>query len=408
MDSMKGSLLRASATALVCAAALGFAAERVAAQTALVGSDIPAAIVTYPLVAVDEGVDTYIQLANTNVSEVRSAQCFYINGLGSCSNSGEPCLVNFDCEGAFGGEQCVPAWVETNFFIQLTANQPLGWQASQGLQNLPCDGIGPDSDPFCGDLAQTAGGAVAAAQPPFQGFLTCITTDGIDADSNPPLAANDLIGTGTVITGDPLDTMIYNAIGIQATDNVGGDRHLCLGGGSDNCPDAEYASCPQTLLMNHLFDYSSLNGTQFRTRLILIPCTQLEAPRPGFQVDVVATTAQFLIYNEFEQRMSTSTRASCYTDLALSDIDTRASYDLDDFTSVFNIAVQGTLGGQTRIRGVSTLEQDVGHGLLGIAVQEQIGDSTFSSAAVNLNFVGTRGQPDVICYGQGTCEPNEP
>jgi hypothetical protein len=114
------------------------------------------------------------------------------------------------------------------------------------------------------------------------------------------------------------------------------------------------------------------------------------------------------VFNEFEQKTSTSTRAFCYTDLQLSDIDTRPSFPADDTTSVFNIAVQGTIGGQTRIRGVATLEPDVGHGLLGVAVQTLSADGTPpSSAAVNLNFQGVRGQPDVICLAQGACEPNE-
>jgi hypothetical protein len=162
--------------------------------------------------------------------------------------------------------------------------------------------------------------------------------------------------------------------------------------------------------MNHLFDNSNpLGESQVTTRLVLIPCTQLEAPRPDQQFpDVVPTVAQFLVFNEFEQKTSTSTRAVCYTDLQISDIDTRPSYPPDDTTSVFNIAVQGTIGGQTRIRGVATAEQDVGHGLLGIAVQRlETVDVGATTAAVNLNFQGQRSQPDVICLAQGACEPSE-
>src|SRR6185369_12937647 len=122
---------------------------------------------------------------------------------------------------------------------------------------------------------------------------------------------------------------------------------------------------------------------------------QLEAPRPDHQTpDVVPTTAQFLVFNEFEQRTSTSTRVSCYTDLLLSDIDTRPSFSDDNSNSIFGIGVQGTLGGQSRIRGVATTEPDVGHGLLGVAIQQiTVIDVGTSSSAVNLNFQGVRSQP---------------
>jgi hypothetical protein len=408
MGTMKRNLLRAAGViALMCAATAGIP-SRAGAQ-ALIGSDIPAAIVTFPVVQVDEGVDTYIQIANTDEAEVRAAQCFYINGLGTCSTSGDACLVNFDCPGGLAGERCIPNCVETNFFIDFTAQQPLGWQASVGLDFLPCDPdhIADGADATCGILAQSNGsGGVNAIDAPFQGYLTCVGITSIDDLA--PSAANVFIGTATVITGDPLDSYTYNGIGIQAEENPGTDNHHCLGGAPDtNCPDAEYAACPQTLLMNHLFDSLEDEGA-VTTHLVLIPCTQLEAPRPDRQTpDTVPTTAQFLVFNEFEQRTSTSTRVSCYTDLQLSDIDTRPSYPQDNTNSIFNIAVQGTLGGQTRIRGVATTETDVGHGLLGVAIQEITSPEGGGTAAVNLNFQGVRTQPDVICTAPGACEPNE-
>jgi hypothetical protein len=416
MGTMKRSLLWAGVIGLMCAATTAGVPGRASAQ-ALIGSDIPAAIVTFPVVRVNEGVDTYIQLANTDQVDVHAMQCFYINGLGTCSSSGVPCLVRFDCPGAAGGEQCNPDWVEQNFFIDFTAQQPLGWQASTGLDFLPCDPsqVGNGSQPTCGDLAQSNGaGGVPDVVAPFVGFLTCVGIQ--DINDTAPSGANVFIGTATVIQDVPavanLDTYTYNGIGIQAEENVGADHHLCLGGAPDTtCPDAEYASCPQTLLMNNLLDRSNPTDEEFiTTRLVLIPCTQLESPRPDHVPgpDVVPTTAQFLVFNEFEQRTSTSTRASCYTDLLLSDIDTRPSFPGDDSNSIFNVAVQGTIGAQTRIRGVATNEPDVGHGLLGVAIQTISSPDGVTSAAVNLNFQGVRTQPDVICTTPGACEPNEP
>jgi hypothetical protein len=403
---------------LVAGAAVVGLPGRAAAQTPLIGSDIPAAIVTFPIVRVsgDPVTDTYIQLANTSQTDVRAAQCFYINGLGSCSTSGAACLVNFDCPGGLAGEQCIPNWVENNFFIDFTPQQPLGWQASTGLTFLPCDPtqIGQGSQPTCGTGNDSNGqGGVPSVDAPFVGFLTCVSIEAINDQT--PSPTNDLIGTATVITADPLDTYTYNGIGIQSNGVQTADNHLCLGGAADTtCPDAEYASCPQTLILNHLFDGEG-PGIAVQTRLSLIPCTQLEAPRPDHQApDVVPTTAQFLIFNEFEQKTSTSTRVSCYTDLLLSDIDTRPSFPGDNTNSVFSLAVQGTFGGQTRIRGVSTTEGDVGHGLLGVAVQRIVFELPtrqalgVSSSAVNLNFSGVRAQPDVICTAPGACEANEP
>ena len=410
MGTMKRSLLWAGVIGMVCAATAGVPGR--ASAQALIGSDIPAAIVTFPVVRVDDGVDTFIQLANTDEVEVRAMQCFYINGLGTCSSSGAPCLVRYDCPGVLGGEQCVPNWVEQNFFIDFTAQQPLGWQASVGLDFLPCDPmqVSNGADPTCGVLSQSNGtGAVGAVDAPFRGFLTCVGIQ--DINNTAPSNANVFIGNATVISEVPnLDSYTYNGIGIQAEENVGTDRHLCLGGAPDTtCPDAEYAGCPQTLLLNHLLDRSSLDdATTVSTHLVLVPCTQLESPRPDRQTpDVVPTTAQFLVFNEFEQKTSASTRVSCYTDLLLSDIDTRASFPGDDTNSIFNVAVQGTIGAQSRIRGVATNEPDVGHGLLGVAVQTIASPAGETSAAVNLNFQGVRSQPDVICTAPGACEANE-
>lgn len=405
MGTMKRSLLWAGVIGMVSAAGAGLPGR--ASGQAIVGSDIPAAIVTFPLVQVDEGIDTFIQMANVNTSEIRAAQCFYINALGTCSITEEPCLVNFDCPEGLAGEQCIPSWAESNFFFDFTPNQPLGWQASSGLDFLPCTVQGGQQICGLGGDPNSPLGVIPDVQQPFLGFLTCVAIESVDV--NDPIHANDFIGTATVISVDPLDTLTYNGIGIQSTEDAPGDRHLCLGGGSDNCPDAEYAACPQTLILNHFFDNSSpIADTTVFTDLVMIPCTQLEAPRPDRQApDVVPTVAQFLVFNEFEQKTSTSTRVACYSALQLSDIDTRASYDLDDASSVFNIAVQGTIAGQTRIRGVATLEQDVGHGLLAIAVQAILSEDGVSTSAVNVNFQGQRAQPDVICLAQGACEPTE-
>lgn len=89
-----------------------------------------------------------------------------------------------------------------------------------------------------------------------------------------------------------------------------------------------------------------------RTELTLVPCTQnLRSLRPG------VTTAQLLVVNEFEQRLSTSTRVECLFRSYLSAIDTPQAD-----RSIFSVGVAGTLAGQTRIRGVDG-------GLLGVLTE---------------------------------------
>jgi len=119
------------------------------------------------------------------------------------------------------------------------------------------------------------------------------------------------------------------------------------------------------------------------TDLTLIPCTTdylTQAP--------VTTPVQFLVFNEFEQRFSTSRSVTCFSELKISNIDTRTSD-----RSLFNAAVAGTLTGQTRIRGVADGHPDHGHTLLGLA-EEFRRDG--GSAAFNLHFHGSRPQSDFI------------
>jgi hypothetical protein len=71
-------------------------------------------------------------------------------------------------------------------------------------------------------------------------------------------------------------------------------------------------------------------------------------------------TAQFLVFNEFEQRFSTSRTVDCFYESLLSSIDTRNSV-----RSIFSAGVGGSIGGQTRIRGVGSAA--TGRGLLGVA-----------------------------------------
>src|SRR5262249_48152568 len=152
-----------------------------------------------------------------------------------------------------------------------------------------------------------------------------------------------------------VDASKYNAIGIQATTNPNnGDDALCLGGSANSafCPDGpEYNGCPNVLILNHFFDDATVDTHadestgSVTTALTVVPCSE------DFRVqsnNLGGATLQFLIFNEFEQRFSTSTSFTCWKETQLSDIGTHPGTSDNSF-SIFNFAVQGTLSGQTRI-----------------------------------------------------------
>lgn len=139
-------------------------------------------------------------------------------------------------------------------------------------------------------------------------------------------------------------------------------------------------------------------GAYVRTYLTLVPCSEdfnLQVPIP--------TTVQYLVFNEFEQRFSTSRSVRCFSEIVLSDIDTRAG-PTGDAQSIFNVRVQGTITGQTLIRGVADSNPRYGHCLLGVAEEFHcstidtcgtVSDDGFS-AAFTLQKRGTRTQNDYI------------
>jgi len=358
-------------------------------------SDQSGAILVYPKVTVDtSGVfgapqDTIIQMTNTSNSVV-SARCFYINATGHCSNNDEPCNEQVACE---TGATCVPQWNKRDFRLTLTKRQPLAWRASEGLSDLPCDGIGsPDGCALGSNIG--ADGSVSSIPPvqedPFYGELRCIQ---VDSESFQPtvglndgnLRGGDLKGEATIVSivADAPDARKYNAVGIQSMANNNNDDVLQIGG-----VDAEYNACPSVLTLNHLFEGATViygagaGSSTVRTDLTVVPCG----------VDYLTDTTdpivlQFLIFNEFEQRFSASTSFDCWRNLALADVDTRLGPFGDSF-SIFSASVQGTLGGQTRVRPVGNANQS--NGILGVLDERWMSASSGPerTAATNVHFEG--------------------
>lgn len=334
-----------------------------------IASDKAAALLVFPAIQASssDGLDTLVRLSNTSSQPV-AVHCFYINANNHCSDTGAVCSSGADCSGL-----CLPGWSETDFRIWLTAGQPIAWQASTGLQSFPL------SNGRTGVSGQNNSGSriPPVSEDPFVGNLTCVAVDNRDD----PVESNVLVGSATIeqlLAAPPLiDVVRASAIGIPAIPNTNdGNNVLQLG--------TEYSSCPQTLIANHFFDGAQdpTTGATILNAIALVPCSQNFLTQTPIRV-----TAQFLVYNEFEQRFSTSTPVCCYGVLPLSNIDTTQMEH-----SIFNVGVQGTLTGQTRIQGVGP----AGHGLIGTLFDLHGERST----AVNLSYQGVSSTPDVITLPQ--------
>jgi hypothetical protein len=166
--------------------------------------------------------------------------------------------------------------------------------------------------------------------------------------------------------------------------------------------------------MDHFFDDAfvfsddgdpTARSGHVRSHLTLVPCSQ------DFLLQDVAlfdTVVQFLVFNEFEQRFSTSRSVKCFKEFELSAIDTRQDRGEDDddpasnnnLRSIFNVNVQGTLTGHTRMRPVDDGSPIHGNGLLGVVEEFHRTDiddlfSISGTAAFQLHHVGIRADNDV-------------
>jgi hypothetical protein len=224
----------------------------------------------------------------------------------------------------------------------------------------------------------------AVQEDPFVGELKCIAVDQNDV----PIEDNALKGEALIVRSDVanntnfFDVGAYNAIGIPALAGRNNrDNVLILGGNG-----AEYAGCPNVLILDHFFDgaVDPVAQQSISTALTLVPCTEdFLTQRP------TSIPVQFLVFNEFEQRFSTSFRDfNCFREFRLSEIDTRVPT-----FSIFHAGVSGTLTGQTRIRGVAGNDRTRGQTLLGVAEEMR---ANGGSAAFQVHMQGTRPQSDFV------------
>lgn len=346
-------------------------------------SDQGAAVLVWPKIVVRSAgpaTDTLIQINNLDRTSTTAAHCFYVNANSHCANTGAVCESALDCEQTGIFAPCVEGWIEVDFDVIMTPNQPLAWLASEGLSgsDVPCPGT----------LGSSCSGNQGTRVPPvterpFIGELKCIQSDPI---TRFPIACsgsacqNDLAGNATVFEASPgqaPDGLGYNAVGLRTFGDNNGDRVLQIGG-----DDAEYEPCHDVLILNHFFDGATdpiSDTATTETELTLVPCTE------DFLTQTTdAVTAQFLVYNEFEQRFSTSRQVTCLLDSALSNIDTS-----QPSRSIFSVGTSGTIAGQTRIHGV-------GGGLIGAALLRLDGASRDGGAGYNLNGFAEREDGDQI------------
>lgn len=357
-----------------------------------VTSDRAAAILQWPSVIVAEEsflgvsgeIQTILQVSNTSDQPVK-LWCFYENANSHCTNSGQVCLSAAECcNPSTGCGICLPGWNETDFYINLTPRQPLGWLASDGVAGFSptpikqfgkfaIDGV---TNIGIGNSSNAGSRIPPVAEEPFLGSLRCIV---VDEDGN-PTDRNVVKGEATIqaiLAGDPGEITVgkHNAVGIQAIEGaVNDDNVLVLGG-----PEPEYNGCPNVVILNHFFDGVEdpvTNGGEILTILELVPCSQdYLRQEPG------AAVVQYLVYNEFEQRFSTSRPFICKQFLPISNIDTTQNE-----RSIFSAGVSGTLTGQTRLN-------PIGSGV--IAVAHEIHQSS-GLADFNVHFQGDRADPDFI------------
>lgn len=330
---------------------LGSALLATGSAQADVSTTNPAAILIFPKLEVDAsaGVNTVIQITNASPNPA-NVRCFYVNANGHCSADPEEiCNTEYpfddsdnglrsnNCEGDEGS--CVAGWIETDFAFHLTPWQPIGWDVRRGLLQFPLvDQTGPTGDwNFLSSIPP-------ASEDPFRGELKCVLV----GEDEQPIDKNWLKGEAHLVRDDSeFDLASYNAFGIQAIEGANNmDDTLVIG--------EEYNSCPNIIEIIHYFDdaIEPANQDTVRTELTFVPCSQdfnLQIPK--------RITVQFLVFNEFEQRFSTSRPIECATTVPLSDIVPRPG-ESDDASSIFNVAVQGTLTGKTLARGVNDDDED--------------------------------------------------
>jgi hypothetical protein len=307
-------------------AAIGVLGLSTQDANAVVTTEQSASILVFPKVIANGSRDTIIQITNTS-NNMRHAHCFYVDG--APENPEAPV-------GPFNP----PRWVETDFDIWLTKQQPTHWVVSTGRWDDPSDATcrTQSCDPATSGQANgiadccDAGfdpGRVPPMGPFFTGELKCIEVDA----SGFPVGGNAMKGEATLVDVSTFEVSKYNAIGLRGFNNNNMDEVLCLGGSvTAACPQgSEYEACPRLWILDHpaigapdpaidARPFCQKNAptdvcSTVQTTLTVVPCSQdYERQAPA------SIVLQFLVTNEYEQTFSTSTTVTCWGSWELSEI----------------------------------------------------------------------------------------
>jgi len=170
-------------------------------------SDAGAAVIVYPKIVVDtdNGVDTVITVTNQANAQT-AAHCFYVNANNRCTNTLQACGDSSDCFDPMSGftGACVTGWIEINFDIVLTPNQPVAFSAFAGFgnDNLPCPGgIGGTN---CGRVCSAGGnkGFPCTQNVDCPGGSCIFATNA--GTRVPPVGEDPFIGELKCIEADPI------------------------------------------------------------------------------------------------------------------------------------------------------------------------------------------------------------
>ena len=337
-----------------------------------VTTERPGSIVLFPKVIASGTIDTLIQLSNTSNSLVH-VHCFYVDGA-----------LQFPTQPPSISNQ--PRWVEVDFDIWLTKQQPTHWIASTGRRPAPLANECTESNPLCND-AGLFPGRIPPLADGFTGELKCIEVD----SSGAPISGNHLKGEVTLVSNGPFtngDSSKYSALAVTGLDTNDADNTLCLGGSvTTQCPrGAEYNACPQTTLLDS-FSVGSTDpqlgtGSTVSTELTIMPCTEdFEHQQPG------SVVVQFQVTNEFEETFSASTTVTCWR-----------NFNISTIVGVFDVNTTGSRFLQTRMAPATNGDS----GFVGVMEEtHRLPGSPGSRAAYNLYTIGERSAADVITLPEG-------
>ncbi len=306
-------------------------------------TDRSASIVVVPRVVVDGTRDTVIELTNTSNS-LAQALCLFLDGATN---------------------------LQTNFTVELAAQQPTRWVASQGRR---CAG----DDPLCVGGPTSVLGLIPPLPVPFEGAMICVEVDA----SGAPFGGNHLLGGASVKDRVSGDVASYRAVGLLGTEANNGDDVLCLGGEPSNACQfgAEYASCPATWLLSHVAEGAEDEvvgaNSAVTTEVTFLTCGQDFLTAAPIDVEL-----QFVITNEFEEVFSLTSAVSSWRSDLLGEID-----------STFGVNVLGTPYARTRVTsldgGILLVAREL-HAFTGVP-------AAATSVAFNPAHQGIRANEDLI------------